>query len=92
MRNKIDKVLGELIRKEINESQAVDKLFSLFDISTRFAVFDEKDDVHTQISVCIYDKIEDAQSFADAMDDTIRYAESHIVILNVCQLITIKRK
>jgi len=35
MRNNIDKILGELVRKEISEAQAVDKLFSLFDVSTR---------------------------------------------------------
>lgn len=35
MRNEIDKILGELVRKEISEAQAIDKLFSLFDVSKR---------------------------------------------------------
>ena len=35
MRNEIDKILGELVRKEISEAQAVDKLFSLFDVTKR---------------------------------------------------------
>lgn len=35
MRDEIDKILGELVRKEISEAQAVDKLFSLFDVSKR---------------------------------------------------------
>lgn len=35
MRDEIDKILGELIRKEISEAQAIDKLFSLFDVSKR---------------------------------------------------------
>lgn len=83
MRNKIDKILGELVRKEINESQAVDALFSLFNVVTRFAVFEKINDVHTQLSIIDYEKIEEAQDFADAMADTIRYCESHIVILNV---------
>ena len=90
MRNKIDKILGELVRKEINESQAVDALFSLFNVVTRFAVFEKINDVHTQLSIIDYEKIEEAQDFADAMADTIRYCESHIVILNVWQRIAYK--
>lgn len=35
MRDEIDKILGELVRKEISEAQAIDKLFSLFDVSKR---------------------------------------------------------
>ena len=33
MRNEIDKILGELVRKEISEAQAIDKLFSLFNVN-----------------------------------------------------------
>ena len=35
MKEEIDKILGELVSKEISEAQAVDKLFSLFDVNKR---------------------------------------------------------
>lgn len=35
MRDEIDKIIGQLVRKEISEANAVDKLFSLFDVNKR---------------------------------------------------------
>ena len=35
MREEIDKILGELVSKEISEAETVDKLFSLFDVNKR---------------------------------------------------------
>lgn len=53
-------------------------------VSTRFGVFSKVDDVFEQLSVCSYDKKEDAQSFADAMRNTVKYFDTEIVVLNVC--------
>jgi hypothetical protein len=57
---------------------------AIHNVSTRFAVFSKIDDVFEQLSVCTYETKVEAESFADAMRDTIKYYDTEIVILNVC--------
>lgn len=54
------------------------------DVNTRFAVFSKIDDVFEQLSVCTYETKEEAESFGDAMLDTVKYFDTEIVVLNVC--------
>lgn len=53
-------------------------------VSTRYIVAEEKEDIFEQLTCCIYDNLNDAQNFADAMADSLDYWDKKIVILNVC--------
>lgn len=52
-------------------------------VHPRFAVFSKVDDIYEQLSMLIWEKKDHAESFADAMRDTVRYFETDIVVLNV---------
>lgn len=56
----------------------------IHNVSARFTVFSEIDGVFEQLSVCIYETKAEAECFADAMRDTVKYYDTEIVVLNVC--------
>jgi len=53
-------------------------------VSTRYIVAEEKEGVFEQLTCCVYDNLNDAQNFADAMADSLDYWDKKIAILNVC--------
>lgn len=53
-------------------------------VSKRYIVAKEQEGIFKQLCCCVYDDLNKAQDFADAMADTIEHWDSKIVILNVC--------
>lgn len=71
-------ILAHSLAKQVRNA------FSIQFISKRYIVAKEEEGIFEQLCCCVYDDLEKAQDFVDAMADTLEHWDSKIVILNVC--------